>query len=54
MTEEEKCWFDFCQKPLSDERGYFAAIINGKLRRVHKRCYKKYCADKTNIRMVIR
>ena len=55
MIKEEKCWFDFCQQPFDpEEREYFKVILEGKLRRVHKRCYKKHCAEKTGIRMIIR
>ena len=53
MAEEEKCWL--CQKPFSkDVRESFYVILEGKLRRVHKQCYKKHSAEKTGIRMIIR
>lgn len=52
--KKEKCYF--CKEEFTeDERGSFHVIINSKLVRAHKDCYKRWKAEgKTNVRVIIK
>ena len=52
--KKEKCYF--CKKEFTEaDRGSFSVIIEGKVVRAHKDCYKRWKAEgRTNIRVVIK
>lgn len=54
IEQKETCYF--CKEEFTEEgRGSFHVIINGKMVRAHKDCYKKWvAAGKTNVRVVIK
>jgi len=51
-TKKEVCYY--CEKELEEGGKRFYVIIQGEMRRVHQRCYKRATADKTNIRMIVK
>ncbi len=52
--KKETCYF--CKEEFTeDERGSFHVIINSKLVRAHKDCYKKWKAEgRSSVRVVIK
>jgi len=54
LLKKEACYF--CKKEFTeDDRGSFHVIINGKLVRAHKECYKRWKAEgRTNIRVIVK
>ena len=54
LLKKETCYF--CKEEFTeDDRGSFHVIINGKLVRAHKECYKRWKAEgRTNIRVIVK
>ena len=52
--KKETCYF--CKEEFTEnDRGSFHVIINDKLVRAHKDCYKRWKAEgKTNIRVIVK
>ncbi len=51
-NNDEVCFY--CRKAFTEKDEYFKVIIDGQLRRTHKRCYTSANADKTNIRIIMK
>jgi len=56
MDKQEGRICVFCKKEIKpdDELGMFTIILHNKLEDAHQSCYRKYKAEKSNIRIKIR
>lgn len=53
LKEKEKCHYCLSDD-FKEEMGLFKVMIEGEMKRVHRRCYDRHLAGESNIKIIIK